>query len=157
MTNFENVEKILNGQLTFNFKSANESKTIKIADIPEESLAVILDYGTRKLNDMVNSAFAGDKNTKSREQIVEEVWSKLVQGTLGIRQNVDAELRDFTIDLLKNNGIPSDMLKNAKKQAPIDILRSVYPDDEEEILQKKMDKIKEMLAQQKALFEGFSL
>lgn len=157
MTNFENVKKLLNGQLTFNFKSANESKTIKIDDIPEESLAVILDYGTRKLNDMVNSAFAGDKNTKSREQIVEEVWAKMTQGTIGIRQNVDTELRDFTIDLLKNNGIPSDMLKNAKKQAPIDILRSVYPDDEEEILQKKMDKIKGMLAQQKALFDGFSL
>lgn len=157
MTNFENVKKILNGQLTFNFKSANESKTIKIEDIPEESLAVILDYGTRKLNDMVNSAFAGDKNTKSREQIVEEVWSKLIQGTIGLRQNVDTELRDFTIDLLKNNGIPSDMLKNAKKQAPIDILRSVYPDDEEESLQNKLHKIKGMLAQQKALFDGFSL
>lgn len=157
MTNFEKVKKLLNGQLAFNFKSANESKTIKIDEIPAESLAVILDYGTRKLNDMVNSAFAGDKNTKSREQIVEEVWAKMIHGTIGIRQNVDTELRDFTIDLLKNKGIPSDMLKNAKKQAPIDILRSVYPDDEEEILQKKMDKIKGMLAQQKALFSGFSL
>lgn len=157
MTNFENVKRLLNGQLTFNFKSANESKTIKIEDIPEESLAVILDYGTRKLNDMVNSAFAGDKNTKSREQLVEEVWAKMTSGTIGIRQIVDTELRDFIIDLLKNKEIPSDMLKNAKKQAPIDILRSVYPDDEEEILQKKMDKIKGMLAQQKALFDGFSL
>lgn len=157
MTNFEDVKKILNNQLTFNFKSANESKTINIDEIPAESLAVILDYGTRKLNDMVNSTFAGDKNTKSREQIVEEVWSKLIKGTIGIRQNVDAELRDFIIDLLKNNGIPSDMLKNAKKQTPLDILRSVYPDDEEEIIQKKMDKIKGMLAQQKALFDGFSL
>lgn len=157
MTNFENVEKFLHGQLTFNFKSANESKTIKIADIPAESLAVILDYGTRKLNDMVNSAFAGDNNTKTREQLVEEVWSRMVNGTIGIRQTVDTELRDFIIDLLKNKGIPSDMLKNAKKQLPIDILRSVYPDDEEEILQKKMDKIKGMLAQQKALFRGFSL
>lgn len=157
MTNFENVKKILNGQLTFNFKSANESKTINIEDIPAESLAVILDYGTRKLNDIVNSAFAGDKNTKTREQLVEEVWSKLIQGTLGLRQSVDTELRDFTIDLLKNNGIPSDMLKNAKKQTPLDILRSVYPDDEEESIQKKLDKIKRMLAQQKALFDGFSL
>lgn len=157
MTNFEKVKQLLNGQLVFNFKSANESKTINIDDIPAESLAVILDYGTRKLNDMVNSAFAGDNNTKSREQLVEEVWAKMTRGTIGIRQNVDTELRDFTIDLLKNNGIPSDMLKNAKKQAPIDILRSVYPDDEEEILQKKMDKIKGMLAQQKALFAGFSL
>lgn len=157
MTNFEDVKHLLRNQLIFNFKSANESKTINIDDIPAESLAVILDYGTRKLNDMVNSTFAGDKNTKSREQIVEEVWLKLVQGTIGIRQNVDTELRDFIIDLLKNNGIPSDMLKNAKKQTPVDILRSVYPDDEEELIQKKMDKIKGMLAQQKALFDGFSL
>lgn len=157
MTNFENVKKILNGQLTFNFKSANESKTIKIDDIPEESLAVILDYGTRKLNDMVNSAFAGDKNTKSREQIVEEAWSKMTHGTLGIRQSVDTELRDFIIDLLKSNGIPSEMLKNAKKQAPVDILRSVYPEDDDSTIEKKMDKIKGMLAQQKALFDGFSL
>lgn len=157
MTNFENVKKILNGQLTFNFKSANESKTIKIEDIPEESLAVILEYGTRKLNDMVNSAFAGDKNTKSREQIVEEVWSKLVNGTIGLRQNVDTELRDFTIDLLKNNGIPSDLLKDVKKKAPIDILRMVYPDDVDEQLENKLHKIEGMLAQQKALFDGFSL
>ena len=42
MTDANKIFELLNGELTFNFAGAGIEKTIKIADIPEESLEVLL-------------------------------------------------------------------------------------------------------------------
>lgn len=156
MVNFENVKKILNNELSFTFKSIETTKTIKIDELPEASIAVILDYGTRKLNDAVNSAFANPKNAKSREVIIEEIWKKLLNGTLGIRQSVDTELRDFIIENLSSNLNFKDILKDAKKKSPRDILSAIFPDATSTEIDNKLNKAQKLLEEQKRLRASFT-
>lgn len=97
---FSKIFELLNGELSFNFKKEDITKTIKIDEIPAESLAIILQYGTRKLNDRVNSIIA--KTGGDRESLIEESISKLLAGTLAERQlSGNAGLRNYIIDTLK--------------------------------------------------------
>lgn len=99
------IAKLLNGELVFNFTSAGETRTAKIDELPAESIALLLSYGCRKLNDTVNSR-AKDNPELSRADIVESVWQQFIDGELGQRrtQTSDKGFKDFIFELLRAKG-----------------------------------------------------
>lgn len=123
------VAEILNNQLTFNFASTKQNFEISFEEIPAESIAIILDYGTRKLNDKVNSLFASEKNTATREQLIERVLSELKEGTLGERKTSAAgntAFRDFIFSILRGAGKTAKELKAYNSLAPEKIVAEIW-------------------------------
>lgn len=123
------VAEILNNQLTFNFASTKQNFEIGFEEIPAESIAIILDYGTRKLNDKVNSLFASEKNTATREQLIERVLSELKEGTLGERKTSAAgntAFRDFIFSILRGAGKTAKELKAYNSLAPEKIVAEIW-------------------------------
>ena len=84
LSKMDKVAEILGNKLNFNFASTKQNFEISFDEIPAESIAIILDYGTRKLNDKVNSLFANEKNTATREQLIERILGELKAGTFVI-------------------------------------------------------------------------
>lgn len=123
------VAGLLNNQLTFNFASTKQNFEISFEEIPAESIAIILDYGTRKLNDKVNSLFASEKNTATREQLIERVLSELKEGTLGERKTSAAgntAFRDFIFSILRGAGKTAKELKAYNSLAPEKIVAEIW-------------------------------
>lgn len=120
---------LLDNKLEFNFKSAGITKSVTIADLPAESIACILDYGTRKLNDKVNSLFAMPTNVASREQLVELVWQKALEGKLGERRassSGNVGLRQYILTYLRSKGASAKGLESYKGATPEAIVNGVY-------------------------------
>ena len=140
--NFEKVQQILDNKLIFNFKSAGITKEVALSDFPPETIAVLLDYGTRKLNDRVNSLYAMPSNEASREQLVERVWREALEGKLGERKQQSAGhvgFRNFILAYLRAHGARAAYLEPYKGATPQAIINGVYasksPEQRETILQ----------------------
>lgn len=121
---------ILNNKLTFNFKSAGLCKEAAITDFPPETIAVLLDYGTRKLNDRVNSLYATPNNEKTREALVEQVYNEALAGKLAERKapgsSEQNQFRDFILLYLRSQNVPATTLKPLKGATPAAIVNTIW-------------------------------
>lgn len=147
--NIDKIKALLDNRLVFNFQSARIQKEIALDDLPEETIALLLDYGTRKLNDKVNSLFANEKNTATREQLIERVWGELKEGTLGERKNTaggNTAFRDFIFSILRGAGRSAKELKAYNGLTPEKIVAEIWKEASAE-------KQAEILAELKSRFE----
>lgn len=120
----------LHNKLTFNFKSAGVYKEASITDFPPETIAALLDYGTRKLNDRVNSLYATPNNEKSREALVEQVYNEALAGKLAERKapgsSEQNQFRDFILLYLRSQNVPAATLKPLKGATPAAIVNTIW-------------------------------
>lgn len=143
--NMDKIKALLGNKLVFNFQSAGIQKEIALDDLPEETIAILLDYGTRKLNDKVNSLYASPKNDKSREELVERVLSEALEGRLGERRVVSSGntgFRDYILSFLRAKGVSAKMLKPIKGATPEAIVNTVWSKDGEEYRAKVLAELK---------------
>lgn len=149
LSKMDKVAEILNNKLNFNFASTKQNFEISFDEMPAESIAIILDYGTRKLNDKVNSLFANEKNTATREQLIERVLGELKEGTLSERKNTSGEntaFRDFIFSILRRAGKGAKELKAYNSLTPEKIVAEIWKEANTE-------KQAEILAELKSRFE----
>lgn len=121
------VNKILQSELVFNFTSAGETRTAKIHELPAESIALLLSYGCRKLNDTVNSR-AKDNPDLPRSDIVESVWGQFIEGELGQRraQTSDKGFKDFIFELLRAKGYKVKDFEKVRGATPFVIIQTFW-------------------------------
>lgn len=131
---------LLDYKLTFNFKSAGEEHTCYLWDLPAETLACLLDYGTRRLNDKVNSLFAANPE-QGRPAYVKRVMQEALEGKLGERRAAssgNAGLRNYILTFIKAQGVPAKELESYKGATPEAIINGLYtnksPEDKSKIL-----------------------
>lgn len=125
---------ILDYTLHFNFKSAGLVKDCRLADLPAETLAILLDYGTRKLNDKVNSLYAMDSNELPRSALVERVWAEALEGRLGERRAQSSGhvgLRNYILSYLRQHGATAKKLEPFKGATPQAIINTIYSGKDE--------------------------
>ena len=125
-----NAGALLHNKLTFNFKSAGICKEAAITDFPPETIAALLDYGTRKLNDRVNSLYATPTNEKPREALVEQVYNEALAGKLAERKvpgsSEQTQFRDFILLYLRSQNVPAAALKPLKGATPAAIVNTIW-------------------------------
>lgn len=122
------VEAKLSGKLTFNFKSAGVTKEIELRELATETIATLLDYGTRKLNDKVNSLYAANPEP-GRAAYVERVWKEAIEGKLGERRMLvsgNAGLRNYIFTFLKSQNVPAKKIEALKGLTPEKIVETVW-------------------------------
>ena len=151
MTDVNKIFELLNGELTFNFAGAGIEKTIKIADIPEESLAVLLSYGCRKLNDRVNSQ-AKDSDTPKAE-LIDRALEDLLSGRAGGRapQSSNKAFKDFIFEALKGQGYRVKDFESVRGATPEVIVRTFWRNASPEQQATILDKLQQRFEQVKAL------
>lgn len=128
------VASLLDYKLTFNFKSAGKEHTCSLADFPAETIAALLDYGTRKLNDKVNSLYAANPE-QSRLTYVDRVLQEALEGKLGERRmqfNGNAGLRNYILTFIKAQGVPAKALESYKGATPEAIINGLYTNKDAE-------------------------
>lgn len=143
--NMDKIITLLDNKLVFNFQSAGVQKEIELDILPAETIAILLDYGTRKLNDKVNSLYASPKNTSSREELVERVWKEALEGKLGERRTVSSGntgFRDYILSFLRAKGVSAKMLKPIKGATPEAIINTVWGKESEEYRAKVLAELK---------------
>lgn len=149
LSKMDKVAEILNNKLNFNFASTKQNFEISFDEMPAESIAIILDYGTRKLNDKVNSLYANEKNNATREQLIVRVLSELKEGTLSERKNTangNTAFREFIFSILRGAGKSAKELKAYNGLAPEKIVAEIWKEANTE-------KQAEILAELKSRFE----
>lgn len=154
------VAEILNNQLNFNFASTKQNFEISFDEIPAESIAIILDYGTRKLNDKVNSLFANEKNTATREQLIARVLGELKEGTLGERKNTaggNTAFRDFIFSILRGAGKSAKELKAYNSLTPEKIVAEIWKDANTEKQAEILAELKRRFDEAQKLRSGFEI
>lgn len=160
LSKMDEVAEILNNKLNFNFASTKQNFEISFDEIPAESIAIILDYGTRKLNDKVNSLFASEKNTATREQLIERVLSELKAGTLGDRKSTagaNIAFRDFIFSILRGAGKPAKELKAYNSLAPEKIVAEIWKDANTEKQTEILAELKRRFDEMQRLQSGFEI
>lgn len=138
--NLNAVANILNNRLTFNFQSANITKEIRLDELPPETLAILLDYGTRKLNDKVNSLYKANPE-QTRQSLVERVWTEALEGKLGERRtqsNGETGLRNFILSWCRSNGIKAAALVDLKGATPQTIINEIWGERSDEYREKAL-------------------
>lgn len=154
------VAEILNNKLNFNFASAKQNFEVSFDEIPAESIAIILDYGTRKLNDKVNSLFASEKNTATREQLIERVLGELKAGTLGERKTTaggSAAFRDFIFSVLRGAGKTAKELKAYNSLVPEKIVAEIWKEASAEKQAEILAELKRRFDEAQKLQSGFEI
>lgn len=160
LSKLDKVAEILNNKLNFNFASTKQNFAISFDEIPAESIAIILDYGTRKLNDKVNSLFANEKNTATREQLIARVLGELKAGTLGERKNTsggNAAFRDFIFSILRGAGKCAKELKAYNSLAPEKIVEEIWKDASAERQAEILAELKRRFDEAQKLQRGFEI
>lgn len=140
--NLNEMAALLDYTLHFNFKSAGIVKDCKLHELPPQTLAILLDYGTRKLNDKVNSLYAMDSNEQSREALVERVWEEALQGKLGERRAQSSGhvgLRNYILAYLRQHGATAKKLEPFKGATPQAIVNTIYSGKDEAGREKILD------------------
>lgn len=149
LSKMDKVAELLDNKLNFNFASTKQNFELSFDEMPAESIAIILDYGTRKLNDKVNSLFANEKNTATREQLIARVLGELKEGSLGERKSTsggNAAFRDFIFSILRGAGKSAKELKAYNSLTPEKIVAEIWKEANTE-------KQAEILAELKSRFE----
>lgn len=158
LSKMDKVAKILNNKLNFNFASTKQNFEISFDEIPAESIAIILDYGTRKLNDKVNSLFANEKNKATREQLIERVLGELKEGTLGERKSgANTAFRDFIFSILRGAGKSAKELKAYNSLAPEQIVEDIWKDASAEKQAEILAELKRRFDEAQRLQLGFEI
>lgn len=159
LSKMDKAAEILNNKLNFNFASTKQNFEISFDEIPAESIAIILDYGTRKLNDKVNSLFANEKNTATREQLIERVLGELKKGTLGERKYTQGNtaFRDFIFSILRGAGKPAKELKAYNSLAPEKIVEEIWKDASAERQAEILAELKRRFDEAQKLQSGFEI
>lgn len=160
LSKMDKVAEILNNKLNFNFASTKQSFEVSFDEMPAESIAIILDYGTRKLNDKVNSLFASEKNTATREQLIERVLGELKEGTLGERKTTaggNAAFRDFIFSILRGAGKSAKELKAYNSLAPEKIVAEIWKDASAEKQAEILAELKRRFEEMQKLQNGFAI
>ena len=95
-----------NRTIVFNFKAAGMKREYKLGDLPEASIYALIDYGTRKGNDYVNSVYAEEGNTKARADIVKDWLKKLESGDFTAkRDSIDSGFKKYLQGVCKKLAI----------------------------------------------------
>lgn len=119
---------LLDNKLVFNFKSAGITKETAISELAPETVALLLDYGTRKLNDKVNSLYAANPEP-GREAYVNRVWKEAIEGKLGEKRMLvsgNAGLRNYIFTFLRNHNVPAKKLEALKGLTPEKIVDTIW-------------------------------
>jgi len=119
--------------ITINFASANRIESLSLADLPTESIDYLLQGGTRKFNDSINSKVADLKKQGADYDInslIDDLIEKIKTGDLseGRKASPDSAFKNFVLGQLKLAGIKSDILKQVKGATVKVILQTVKPD-----------------------------
>ena len=102
-------------ELTFSFKAAERVEKRKIGDLPLNTILTLIQYGTRKGNDYVNSAFASEANEKSRDELVTAFMDKVDSGDFETaRDTSESDFKAFVVNVLKANK-PAEEVEKALK------------------------------------------
>lgn len=160
LSKMEKVAEILNNKLNFNFASTKQTFEISFDEIPAESIASILDYGTRKLNDKVNSLYANEKNTATREQLIERVMGELKEGTLCERKNTaggNTAFRDFIFSILRGAGKSTKELKAYNSLTPEIIVAKIWKEANTEKQAEILAELKRRFEEVQKLQSGFEI
>lgn len=160
LSKMDKVAEILNNKLNFNFASTKQNFEISFDEIPAESIAIILDYGTRKLNDKVNSLFASEKNTATREQLIGRVLGELKAGTLGERKNTtggNTAFRDFIFSILRMLGKTAKELKAYNSLTPEAIVAEIWKEASSEKQAEILAELKRRFEEMQKLQSGFEI
>ena len=128
--------------ITINFASANRIESLSLADLPTESIDYLLQGGTRKFNDSINSKVADLKKQGAEYDInslIDDLIEKIKTGDLAESRKADPDkaFKDFVISQLKLAGIKSETLKTVKGATVKVILQTVKPD----LTDEKTDKL----------------
>lgn len=160
LSKMDKVAEILNNKLNFNFASTKQNFEVSFDDIPAESIAILLDYGTRKLNDKVNSLYASEKNTATRAQLIERVLGELKEGTLGERKNTagtNTAFRDFIFAILRGAGKTAKELKAYNSLAPEKIVAEIWKEASTEKQAEILAELKRRFDETQKLQSGFEI
>ena len=145
--------------ITINFASANRIESLNIADLPTETIDYLLQGGTRKFNDSINSKVADLKKQNIEYDInalINDLIEKIKSGDLAESRKADPEkaFKDFVLSQLKLAGIKSEVLKSVKGATVKVILQTAKPtltDDQTEKLignfKKKYDQMQKLFAE----------
>lgn len=162
MNNIKAIQNVItlpaDFKLTFNFKGAGIVKSYRLDELPKESLLTILQYGTRKGNDFVNSAFAED-NSKLKEEYVSDFLKKLKSGDF-TRKESDGGFIKYLKGLLKACGETEKTLKDLKVPAligKIAIYKGLGADKHEAIENALRKKYQETLDAVKNALDGINV
>lgn len=110
-------------ELTFSFKAAERVEKRKLGDLPINTILTLLQYGTRKGNDYVNSAFASEANEKTRDELVTVFMDKVDSGDFeATRDTSESDFKAFVVNVLKANGASAKSLKGLKASELIDLI-----------------------------------
>lgn len=160
LSKMDKVAEILNNKLNFNFASTKQNFEVSFDDIPAESIAILLDYGTRKLNDKVNSLFASEKNTATRAQLIERVLGELKEGTLGERKNTagtNTAFREFIFAILRGAGKTAKELKAYNSLTPEKIVAEIWKEASTEKQAEILAELKRRFDETQKLQSGFEI
>lgn len=141
----ETTINLQNITLSFNFKSAGIERKYQLSELPEASIIALLQYGTRKGNDYVNSTFAEEGNTKTRAQIVEDWLGKLLSGDFTAKRESDDGFKPYLKTVLKKLGYADKALKGLSADeliALVALKKGVDPEKAETALRGNFEKIK---------------
>lgn len=160
LAKMDKVAEILGNKLNFNFASTKQNFEVSFEEMPAESIAILLEYGTRKLNDKVNSLFASEKNTATREQLIERVLGELKEGTLGERKNTsggNTAFRDFIFSILRMIGKTAKELKAYRGFTPEKIVAEIWKDATAETQAEILAELKRRFDEAQKLQSGFEI
>lgn len=145
--------------ISINFASANRVESLNIADLPTETIDYLLQGGTRKFNDSINSKVADLKKQGAEYDInnlIDDLLTKIKSGDLSESRKADPDkaFKDFVLSQLKLAGIKADVLKDVKGATVKVILQTAKPaltDEQTEKLianfRKKYDQMQKLFAE----------
>lgn len=118
--------------LNFNFKASERTEKRKLSDLPLKTIYTLLQYGTRKANDSVNSAFNTEGNEKSRDELIEIFMAKVDSGDFeSVRDTTETDFKKYVLSVCKAHGATAKQLKGITlKDALQAIAKSLKADPE---------------------------
>lgn len=155
-----NTNIILDGEtvLTFNFKASERTEKRKLSELPLKTIYTLLQYGTRKANDSVNSAFNTEGNEKTRDELIEAFMEKVDSGDFeAARDTTESDFKAFVVNVLKANGASAKSLKGLKADELIALIALKAKKPAEEVEKALKAKFEAQKAALKAAMESLSI
>lgn len=128
--------------ISINFASAQRIESLQISELPIETIDYLLQGGTRKFNDSINSKVADLRKSGESfdiNSLIDDLIEKIKTGDLAESRKADPDkaFKDFVLSQLKLAGIKSETLKAVKGGTVKVILQTVKPD----LTDEKTDKL----------------
>lgn len=119
--------------ISINFASAQRVESLQISELPIETIDYLLQGGTRKFNDSINSKVADLRKTGESfdiNNLIDNLIEKIKTGDLAESRKADPDkaFKDFVTSQLKLAGIKAETLKAVKGATVKVILQTVKPD-----------------------------